>query len=147
MTVVRSVSHNFYLQAYFSRLHKLATRTNRYLFPLRNPAFLLRRIDNKTRMSTSSTTPKTTGNGPSSSLANDTIAEFCKVLSSKQPTPGGGASAAIGAAIGAATASMSASYTQRKKDEESGAADSARKMISDMDIASLLSMADDDVSA
>ena len=98
-------------------------------------------------MSTSSTTPKTAGNGPSSSLANDTIAEFCKVLSSKQPTPGGGASAAIGAAIGAATASMSASYTQRKKDEESGAADSARKMISDMDIASLLSMADDDVSA
>ena len=83
----------------------------------------------------------------SDSLANQTIQDFCEVLSSKQPTPGGGASAAIGAAIGAGTAAMSASYTQRKKDEESGAAESARTMIARMDLGSLLSMADDDVSA
>ena len=83
----------------------------------------------------------------SDSLATKTIQDFCDVLSSKQPTPGGGASAAVGAAIGAGTAAMSASYTQRKKDEESGAADAARTMIAKMDLASLLSMADDDVTA
>merc|ERR1719410_3255562 len=42
---------------------------------------------------------------------------------------------------------MSASYTQRKKDEDSGAADAARAMIAAMDVSALLSMADDDVSA
>ena len=83
----------------------------------------------------------------SSSLATKSIQEFCDVLSSKQPTPGGGASAAIGAAIGAGTAAMSAAYTQRKKDEASGAADSARAMIEAMDLQALLSMADDDVEA
>jgi len=83
----------------------------------------------------------------SSSLATFRIQEFCDILSSKQPTPGGGASAAIGAAIGAGTAAMSGSYTQRKKDEDSGAAESARAMISKMDLSALLSMADDDVAA
>ena len=81
------------------------------------------------------------------SLATKTIQDFCDVLASKQPTPGGGASAAVGAAIGAGTAAMSALFTQRKKDEESGAADAARAMIAKMDLASLLSMADDDVTA
>lgn len=75
------------------------------------------------------------------------IKDFCDILSSKQPTPGGGASAAIGAAIGAGTAAMSASYTQRKKDEESGAADAARLLISKMELEVLLKMAEDDVEA
>ena len=83
----------------------------------------------------------------SSALATKSIQDFCDVLSSKQPTPGGGASAAVGAAIGAGTAAMSAAYTQRKKDEESGAAEAARTMIAQMDLGALLSMADDDVSA
>jgi formiminotetrahydrofolate cyclodeaminase len=80
-------------------------------------------------------------------LAMQSINEFCEILSSKQPTPGGGASAAIGAAIGAGTASMAGAYTQRKKDEENGAADAARTMITNMDIPSRLKMADDDVTA
>lgn len=82
-----------------------------------------------------------------SSLKEQSIQDFVTVLASKQPTPGGGASAAIGAAIGAAAASMSAAYTQRKKDEESGAAEQARTLIAKMDLAPLLSMADDDVKA
>lgn len=81
------------------------------------------------------------------SLATQSLQDFCTILASKQPTPGGGASAAVGAAIGAGAAAMSASYTQRKKDEESGAADAARALINDMDIPSLLAMADDDVNA
>jgi len=86
-------------------------------------------------------------NANAEGLARQSIDEFCQSLSSKQPTPGGGASAAIGAAIGAGTASMAGAYTQRKKDEESGAADAARTMITNMDIPSLLKMADDDVDA
>jgi formiminotetrahydrofolate cyclodeaminase len=80
-------------------------------------------------------------------VSQQSIDEFCTVLASKQPTPGGGASAAIGAAIGAATASMSAAYTQRKKDIESGAAEHALKLIATMNFQPLLSMADDDVQA
>ena len=80
-------------------------------------------------------------------LATQSIKDFCEVLSSKQPTPGGGASAAITAAIGAGTAAMSGAYTQRKKDEASGAAETARTMISKMNLEALLSMADDDVVA
>ena len=80
-------------------------------------------------------------------LATKSLQEFIKILASKQPTPGGGASAAVGAAIGGAAASMSASYTQRKKDEESGAAEQARQLIAQMDLTSLLNMADDDVQA
>ena len=80
-------------------------------------------------------------------LATQSIKDFCEVLSSKQPTPGGGASAAITAAIGAGTAAMSGAYTQRKKDEASGAAETARTMITKMNLEALLSMADDDVVA
>lgn len=80
-------------------------------------------------------------------MAEYSIDEFCTVLSSKQPTPGGGASAAISAAIGAATASMSAAYTQRKKDQESGAAEHARQLISTLDLSPLLRLADADVQA
>jgi len=80
-------------------------------------------------------------------LAVQSLEGFCTSLSSKQPTPGGGASAAIGAAVGAGAAAMSGAYTQRKKDEESGAAEAARLMIAKMDIPALLAMADDDVKA
>jgi len=80
-------------------------------------------------------------------MAQYSIDDFCTVLSSKQPTPGGGASAAIGAAIGAAAASMSAAYTQRKKDQESGAAEQALNLITTMDLPPLLQQADDDVQA
>jgi formiminotetrahydrofolate cyclodeaminase len=81
------------------------------------------------------------------SLAEQSIQDFCTVLASKQATPGGGASAAISAAIGAATASMSAAYTQRQKDEASGAAEQARQLLATMELPALLSMADDDVRA
>lgn len=59
-------------------------------------------------------------------LSQQIINEFCKNLAAKQPAPGGGASAAMVAAIGTATAAMLAAYTQRKKDQESGAAEHAR---------------------
>ncbi|KAL3923364.1 MAG: hypothetical protein SGILL_001697 [Bacillariaceae sp.] len=81
------------------------------------------------------------------SLSIQSLDAFCTNLASKQPTPGGGASAAVGAAIGAGAAAMSGAYTQRKKDKESGAAEAAQAMISKMDIPSLLKMADDDVQA
>jgi methenyltetrahydrofolate cyclohydrolase len=84
---------------------------------------------------------------PAIMLADQSLLSFCESLSSKQPTPGGGASAAIGAAIGAGAAAMSGAYTQRKSDEESGAAEAARAMISKMDIPALLAMADEDVQA
>ena len=80
-------------------------------------------------------------------IAEYSVDEFCRVLASKQPTPGGGASAAISAAIGAATAAMSASYTQRKKDQESGAAEHALTLIATMDLPSLMKLADADVQA
>lgn len=80
-------------------------------------------------------------------VAHQSIDAFCAALASKQPTPGGGASAAIGAAIGAAAASMSAAYTQRKKDVASGAAVHAQQLEAAMDLAPLLRMADDDVQA
>lgn len=82
-----------------------------------------------------------------SSLRQETIQAFLESLGAKQPTPGGGASAAIGASIGSATASMAASYTQRKKDIESGAAEHAKQLIREMDYPSLLNMADRDVKA
>jgi methenyltetrahydrofolate cyclohydrolase len=80
-------------------------------------------------------------------LADHSLLSLCENLASKQPTPGGGASAAIGAAIGAAAAAMSGAYTQRQRDEESGAAEAARIMITKLDISALLAMADDDVQA
>jgi formiminotetrahydrofolate cyclodeaminase len=72
---------------------------------------------------------------------------FLANLAAKQPTPGGGAAAAIGASIGSAAASMAAAYTQRKKDRESGAADRAESLIAAMEIPSLLKAADDDAVA
>lgn len=84
---------------------------------------------------------------PTPSQSQQSIEDFCNALGSKIPTPGGGASAAVVAAIGAATASMSAFYTQRKKDQESGAAEQAKDLISKMDFQSLQKMADDDVQA
>ena len=129
MSIVRSISkHCYYSPIVAFRLRKFAT----------NPSFL--------SPMTTTTTTTATMDAPSN-LATQSIKEFCDILSSKQPTPGGGASAAIGAAIGAGTAAMSGAYTQRKKDETSGAADAAREMISSMDLSSLLAMADDDVSA
>jgi formiminotetrahydrofolate cyclodeaminase len=83
----------------------------------------------------------------SSLLQQETIQAFLEKLSEKQPTPGGGASAAISASIGGATACMSAVYTQRKKDFESGAAGHAKQLIEAMDWPSLVVMADHDVKA
>lgn len=110
----------------------LATRsTSNFLVPeLKNLRSIMSQVDS------------TVGN-----VAAQSIEEFCLTLASKQPTPGGGASAAIGAAIGAAAASMSAAYTQRKKDQESGAAEHALQLAAKMDLPPLLSMADDDVKA
>ena len=75
------------------------------------------------------------------------IDQFLTALASKQPTPGGGAAAAMGASIGTAAASMSAAYTQRKKDKESGAAAKATELIEFLDVAPLLRAADDDAAA
>lgn len=80
-------------------------------------------------------------------MAQYSIDDFCTILASKQPTPGGGSSAAISAAIGAATAAMSAAYTQRKKDQESGAAQHALQLIECLNLSSLLTLADADVQA
>lgn len=102
-----------------------------------------RRSDRQSRTSVMSSSSSTT----SSTLATQSLQEFCTVLASKQPTPGGGASAAVGAALGAGAAAMSAAYTQRKKDQESGSAQAASTLIEQMDVLSLLNMADDDVSA
>jgi formiminotetrahydrofolate cyclodeaminase len=75
------------------------------------------------------------------------IDAFTSSLAAKQPTPGGGAAAAVGAAVGAAAAAMSAQYTQRKKDVESGAAAVAKELIESLDVAALLASADADASA
>ena len=75
------------------------------------------------------------------------LGKFCKTLAAKQATPGGGAAAAVGGAIGAASASMSAAYTQRKKDVDSGAAHKASDLIGSMDFEKLLKAADDDAEA
>ena len=75
------------------------------------------------------------------------IDQFLLNLAAKQPTPGGGAAAAIGASIGSAAAAMAAEYTQRKKDKESGAAEIATKLITSLDVTPLLQAADDDATA
>ena len=72
------------------------------------------------------------------------IDQFLINLAAKQPTPGGGAAAAIGASIGSAAAAMAAEYTQRKKDKESGAAEIATKLITSLDVTPLLQAADDE---
>lgn len=81
------------------------------------------------------------------SCSKQIIGEFVSNLSSKTPTPGGGAAAAIGAAIGGAAAKMSASYTMRKKDIESGAAGRAETLIKSIDTEKYTKAADDDAKA
>ena len=75
------------------------------------------------------------------------IDQFLINLAAKQPTPGGGAAAAIGASIGSAAAQMAANYTQRKKDRESGAFVKASELVTSLDISPLLQAADDDAAA
>lgn len=75
------------------------------------------------------------------------ISKFVHSLAAKQPTPGGGAAAAVGAAIGASAASMAAAYTQRKKDIETGAAVKAQALIDSFQLDELLKVADDDAEA
>lgn len=75
------------------------------------------------------------------------IGKFVHSLAAKQPTPGGGAAAAVGAAIGASAASMAAAYTQRKKDIDSGAAAKAQTLIDSFHLDDLLKAADDDAEA
>lgn len=53
---------------------------------------------------------------------NHTLSDLTAALCAKIPTPGGGGAAATTAALGAASGAMSAVYTNRKKDRESGAA-------------------------
>lgn len=79
--------------------------------------------------------------------ADESVSAFCEALAKKVPTPGGGAAAAIGAAIGAAAAVMSANYSQRKKDVESGNAAKALKVVEDLNIPTLLGFADRDAAA
>lgn len=83
----------------------------------------------------------------SPSTSKQIISEFIELLSKKIPTPGGGAAAAVGAAVGAAAANMSACYTQRKKDKESGAAEKANNLIAATDLEKYLKAADDDAEA
>ena len=80
-------------------------------------------------------------------LQEESIQAFVESLAAKQPTPGGGAAAAMGAAIGAAAASMSANYTQRKKDVESGAAGQAQELLQFMNLSILMDYADADAKA
>ncbi|CAB9496496.1 expressed unknown protein [Seminavis robusta] len=75
------------------------------------------------------------------------LGKFLAALAAKQSTPGGGAAAAVGAGLGSAAASMSAAYTQRKKDRESGAAVMAEALVAKLDFAKALQAADDDASA
>jgi len=82
-----------------------------------------------------------------SSQQKQSIEQFVKALAAKQPTPGGGAAAAIGAAIGGAAASMSAAYTSRKKDVDSGNAQKASILISKLNLDAFLKAADDDAEA
>jgi len=75
------------------------------------------------------------------------LGKFVQALASKQPTPGGGGAAAVGAAIGASAAHMAAAYTQRKKDVESGAAERAQQLMDQLKPMELLSVADADADA
>lgn len=76
-----------------------------------------------------------------------TLGEFTKQLAAKQPTPGGGGAAAVAGALGCAAAHMAATYTQRKKDVESGAAAKASALMSLLQHESMLTGADADASA
>lgn len=72
------------------------------------------------------------------------LEDFLAALASKQPTPGGGAAAAVAAAVGMAAATMSAAYTQRKKDVESGAAELATAIAKALNVPVMLEVADAD---
>lgn len=84
-----------------------------------------------------------------SSTSKQILGQFVTALSAKQPTPGGGAAAAVSASIGAAAAQMSAAYTQRKKDHESGASEKANILISSLSLRTeqYLNAADEDAAA
>lgn len=86
-------------------------------------------------------------NAATQPIAEAQIGSFVSTLAAKVPTPGGGAAAAVGAGVGAAAASMAAAYTQRKKDVESGAAEKAAALISQLDCARLIAAGDADAAA
>lgn len=77
-------------------------------------------------------------------LAITTLQDFLKQLASKQPTPGGGASAAIAAATGLATAVMAVAYTTGKK--YAAVAEEATTLHAEISqaLGELLQLADDD---
>lgn len=75
------------------------------------------------------------------------LGKFIHALAAKQPTPGGGAAAAVGAAVGAAAANMAAIYTQRKKDQDSGAAERAQRLMDQIQVDVLMRLADEDAEA
>jgi len=82
-----------------------------------------------------------------SATSGQQVGKFLAALASKQSTPGGGAAAAVGAGLGSAAASMAAAYTQRKKDQESGAAVKAEALIQKLNFSKALQFADDDAKA
>ena len=51
-----------------------------------------------------------------------TLFDYVTDLAGKTPTPGGGGAAAIAAGLGCAAGAMACAYSQRKKDQASGAA-------------------------
>lgn len=72
------------------------------------------------------------------------VADFVTALAAKQPTPGGGGAACVAGAIGMAAARMSAAYTTRKKDAESGAATHAQELIAQLDDYAQVALAEAD---
>ena len=86
---------------------------------------------------------------PTRIISKQVLSTFLTSLSAKQPTPGGGASAAVSAAIGTATAQMAANYTQRKTGIVSGSTEKAHTFLdgTSTSIQTFLQAADDDVNA
>jgi formiminotetrahydrofolate cyclodeaminase len=72
------------------------------------------------------------------------VADFVTALAAKQPTPGGGGAACVAGAIGMAAARMSAAYTTRKKDVQSGAAAHAQELIAQLDTFAAVALAEAD---
>lgn len=85
----------------------------------------------------------------SPSTASQTIGAWVANLGAKQPTPGGGAAAAVCAALGMASGAMSAVYSQRKKEVESGVAVKAQVLATNLNAAAELcvQIADEDAEA
>lgn len=86
-------------------------------------------------------------NGPSTSIASQTIAEYLGALNSKAPTPGGGAVAGTTGATAAAIAGMAIHYTLGKKkytEFESDNTDRLTKLTAAQ--AKFVSLADDDAT-